>query len=57
MKTETIKLIKLQAEEGMVFKNKESEKIMGETIYLGIHDSAENYEEVEKPISEENDKQ
>ena len=37
---------KLVAKEGNVFKNKLTGEMLGAELYLGIHDSAYNYEEV-----------
>lgn len=37
---------KLVAKEGKVFKNKLTGEMLGAELYLGIHDSAYNYEEV-----------
>lgn len=37
---------KLVAKEGQVFKNKLTGEMLGAELYLGIHDSAYNYEEV-----------
>lgn len=52
MKTEIIQLNKITAEEGYVFKSKESGEIIGNVIYLGKNDSADNYEEVESADKE-----
>lgn len=37
---------KLVAKEGQVFKNKLTGEMLGAELYLGIHDSIDNYEEV-----------
>ena len=37
---------KLVAKEGQVFKNKLTGEVLGAELYLGIHDSIDNYEEV-----------
>ena len=37
---------KLVAKEGKVFKNKLTGEMLGAELYLGIHDSIDNYEEV-----------
>lgn len=37
---------KLVAKEGHVFKNKLTGEMLGAELYLGIHDSIDNYEEV-----------
>jgi hypothetical protein len=37
------------SDEGKVFKNKETNKIMGWGICLGENDSIDNYEEIECP--------
>ena len=37
---------KLVAKEGNVFKNKLTGELLGAALYLGIHDSIDNYEEV-----------
>lgn len=34
------------AESGKIFKSKLNESLVGEELYLGIHDSIDNYEEV-----------
>lgn len=34
------------AESGKTFKSKLNESLVGEELYLGIHDSIDNYEEV-----------
>ncbi len=43
MKSETITLIKLQADNGMILTNGES---YGKTVYLGVNDSPENWREI-----------
>lgn len=43
MKTNTIELVKLEADEGMVLTNGETYSTV---VYLGIHDSAENWHEI-----------
>lgn len=44
-----------EAQEGYVFKNKKTGVILGQVIYLGCKDKFENYEEVLKPVEEENE--
>ena len=44
---------KLIAKEGKVFKNKLTGEMLGAELYLGIHDSIDNYEQVDKPVEEE----
>ena len=44
----------LRAEEGKTFRSKETGEIVSDLIYLGAHDSEDNYELVDKPINEEN---
>lgn len=54
MKQNAIQLITLQADEGMVLTNGE---IYSTQVYLGIHDSPENWHEIpesEVPPQEEN---
>lgn len=43
-----------KAEEGKVFKSKLTNDILSEELYLGIHDSIDNYEQVEIPKENEN---
>ena len=43
MKTNTIELVKLEADEGMVLTNGETYSAV---VYLGIYDSPENWHEV-----------
>lgn len=43
MKTNTIELIKLEADEGMVLTNGETYSAV---VYLGIYDNPENWHEV-----------
>jgi len=45
-------MTKLIAKEGFVWRNIEQDIILSRVIYLGVGDSPENYEEVEKPIEE-----
>lgn len=51
MKTETMQLVVLVADEGNTFARKEDNEILGATLYLGINDSPDNY--IEVPIPEE----
>ena len=44
---------KLVAKEGKFFKNKLTGELLGFELYLGIHDSIDNYEQVDKPVEEE----
>ena len=41
------------AESGKTFKSKLNESLVGEELYLGIHDSIDNYEQVDKSVEEE----
>ena len=41
------------AESGKTFKSKLNESLVGEELYLGIHDSIDNYEQVDKPVEDE----
>ena len=52
MRTEKVELTELIANEGKLIARKEDGLIMGEKIYLGIHDKKSNYKEVDKPIIE-----
>lgn len=53
-KTETqVILVKLEADEGKIFAKKETNEVLGSTLILGKNDSADNYIEVDKPISTE----
>lgn len=42
----TIKMIKLQAEEGMVLTNGDSYSSIGGSVYLGINDNPSNWYEI-----------
>jgi hypothetical protein len=42
----------ITAEKGKVFRHKESGDIISNELWLGILDSADNYEEIDKPIEE-----
>ncbi|NDW09829.1 hypothetical protein [Dysgonomonas sp. 520] len=46
MKTQTVKTIKIVADEGYIFCNLDKSQVYGDTLYLGKNDSAENYIEI-----------
>lgn len=50
MEYQDIILKKYLATDGYIFKKKENEQLLTEILYLGINDSIENYEEVLKPL-------
>lgn len=45
---ETIKLIKLTADEGMVITDKKTETMRAEVVYLGKGDSEDNYKDIDE---------
>ena len=45
------------AESGKTFKSKLNESLVGEELYLGIHDSIDNYEEVANAVNQESEQE
>ena len=45
------------AESGKIFKSKLNESLVGEELYLGIHDSIDNYEEVANAVNQESEQE
>lgn len=52
MKTTEVTLRFLEADEGYLLRNKEDKTIISEKVSLSIHDSTENWEEVDKETAE-----
>lgn len=46
LKISTIELKKITASEGMVLTNGDTYSSVGGSVYLGIHDSADNWHEI-----------
>ncbi|NDW10063.1 hypothetical protein [Dysgonomonas sp. 520] len=53
MKTQTVKIKKIVADDGFVFSNPDKTEIYSSEMYLGKNDSADNYIEITIEEAEE----
>lgn len=52
-----INIVHLVASEGKIFAHKETEEILGSSLWLGKEDSADNYIEVDIPVEQEQEEE